>query len=70
MTQIRDIQYHFLRFQVGQMVERRSSGPNNPGASVEPSTWLFHLRGFGSTRDAALSMAGVSPTVTLPEEIH
>lgn len=70
MTQIRDIQYHFLRFQVGQMVERGSSSPNYPGASIAPATWLFHLRGFGSTREAALAMAGLSSTVSLQEEIH
>jgi hypothetical protein len=58
MTRVRDIEHQFLRFQVGQMVEQ-SCGE-----------WLFHLRGFGSTRDAALAMAGVASTVTLPEEIH
>jgi hypothetical protein len=58
MTQIRYIEHQSLRFQVGQMVEQ------------SPAVWLFHLRGFGSTRDAALAMAGLSSTVTLQEEIY
>ena len=70
MTRIQDLEYRFLRFQVGQMVERGPSQSLYPGAPKEPLTWLFHLRGFGPTRDAALAMAGLSSTTSLHEELH
>lgn len=70
MTQIRDIQYGFLRFQVGQLIEPGPSQSPYPGASREPAAWLFHLRGYGHTREAALAMAGLSSSVSLQEEIH
>jgi hypothetical protein len=63
MTRARFLDYQFLRFQVGQLVEHYI----NP---YEPPVWLFHLRGYGPTREAALAMAGLPSNIRLSEEIH
>jgi len=70
MTQSQSPYLEFLRFQVGQMVERRPSNPNYSSAFNEPPVWLFHLRGFGRTREAAIAMAGLPSSASLTEELH
>ena len=69
MTQIKIPALKFLQFQVGELIERPSAIAKPPG-SQKPTDWLFHLLGYGSTREAALAMAGMSSTTTLIEELH
>ena len=69
MTQIKIPALKFLQFQVGQLIECPSAIPKSQG-SRKPTDWLFRLLGFGSTREAALAIAGMSSTTTLIEELH
>jgi len=70
MTRIRSLEHEFLRFQVGQMLEYRVVHFGYPSAPENSTTWFFHLRGFGATREAALAMAGISSAISLQEEIY